>query len=247
MAKLISHRPRYIQLAQMLMDDIASGKHSVGTLLPTEFELAEKYSTSRHTVREALRRLIDMGLITRHPGVGTRVQSSEPRIGYVQTNEGTSDLKRYVRDLALTIDSCRMIVIDEALAEFLPATPGHEWMMAQGLRHSALQRSPIATCVIYLAPPYADLLTGQSQLKAPIYKLIEERYGIALTEVNQTIEAATLTADEARRLQCDPSEPALRVERRYYSQWGELVEVAINLHPASRFVYRSTLHLGAAG
>ena len=40
---------------------------------PTDFELVDEYEVSRHTVREAIRRLEGDGLLTRHRGKGTFV------------------------------------------------------------------------------------------------------------------------------------------------------------------------------
>ena len=101
MARLVSYQPRYIVLAQSLMDAIGAGKFPVGSLMPTEHDIALQHSVSRHTVREALRLLQDQGMITRQAGIGTRVTSAEPLSNYVQTDVGTSDLRRYVQDHAL--------------------------------------------------------------------------------------------------------------------------------------------------
>ncbi len=68
-------QPRYLLLAQDLIQDIDTGRYPVGSLLPTELELCEQFGVSRHTVREAVRRLREMGLVTRHQGIGTRVKA----------------------------------------------------------------------------------------------------------------------------------------------------------------------------
>ncbi|MGH8666569.1 MAG: GntR family transcriptional regulator, partial [Burkholderiales bacterium] len=58
-------RPRYRVIAERLLAEIASGKHAVGTLLPTEIELCARFGASRYTVREALRVITEKGLVTR--------------------------------------------------------------------------------------------------------------------------------------------------------------------------------------
>ena len=70
--------PRYQQIADELIGRIASGKYPVGGLLPTEMELCEHYGISRSTVREALRRVRDAGLISRRRRTGT-IYFREPR------------------------------------------------------------------------------------------------------------------------------------------------------------------------
>ncbi|HQN12873.1 MAG TPA: GntR family transcriptional regulator, partial [Quisquiliibacterium sp.] len=54
--------PRYQQVADALARDIARGLYEVGSLLPTEAQLCTLFNVSRHTVREATRRLVDVGL-----------------------------------------------------------------------------------------------------------------------------------------------------------------------------------------
>ena len=46
-----SGQPRYLVLAQALMDDIRSGRYPLDSLLPTEIELCQQFNVSRHTVR----------------------------------------------------------------------------------------------------------------------------------------------------------------------------------------------------
>ena len=77
--------PLYLRLETVLRDAIAEGRHAVGTLLPAEAELCTRFAVSRHTVREALRRLVEAGLVERRQGAGTLVVAREPRHGFVQS------------------------------------------------------------------------------------------------------------------------------------------------------------------
>ena len=64
-------RPRYRQVAEKLKSAIEAGEYPVGSLLPTESELCASFNISRYTAREALRRLAEMGLVSRRQGAGT--------------------------------------------------------------------------------------------------------------------------------------------------------------------------------
>ena len=64
---------RYIQVARALRKDIVDGVYPVGSQLPTEHELCERFSVSRYTVREALRRLREDNLVSSRPRAGTLV------------------------------------------------------------------------------------------------------------------------------------------------------------------------------
>ncbi|HEY8448401.1 MAG TPA: FCD domain-containing protein [Thermomicrobiales bacterium] len=64
------------ELAALLEGQILSGELPVGTRLPSERQLAERYGVSRPIVREALRTLSERGLIAVLPGRGSFVRQA---------------------------------------------------------------------------------------------------------------------------------------------------------------------------
>jgi GntR family transcriptional regulator, transcriptional repressor for pyruvate dehydrogenase complex len=73
-------RPRE-QVEMQIREAILSGQLRQGDKLPSETTLAEQFSVSRTTVREALRALAAAGLIAKFPGVagGSFVQAADHR------------------------------------------------------------------------------------------------------------------------------------------------------------------------
>ena len=57
--------PRYQQLSTTLVREIGEGRYPVGSLLPPEPQLCQRFAVSRHTVREAVRHLCELGLVSR--------------------------------------------------------------------------------------------------------------------------------------------------------------------------------------
>ncbi|MFF8951929.1 GntR family transcriptional regulator [Streptomyces sp. NPDC014940] len=70
--------PRYHRIADELRHLIDSGELSPGQQLPTEHRLMEQYSASRNTIRLALRRLTEEGLLVAGQGRGSFVRKSHP-------------------------------------------------------------------------------------------------------------------------------------------------------------------------
>ena len=64
----------YLQLAELLREQIRSGKLPPRSRVPSLVDLAAKYELAEMTVRKALRLLIDEGLIETRPGRGTFVK-----------------------------------------------------------------------------------------------------------------------------------------------------------------------------
>lgn len=64
-------------IARVLEDEIVGGRVAPGTVLRQE-QLSERFDVSRTPVREALRRLAALGLVSFEPNRGVRVRSVEP-------------------------------------------------------------------------------------------------------------------------------------------------------------------------
>ena len=83
-----SHIPYYIQLMELLKEQILKKVWNPGEQIPSEQDLCERYGISRTVVRQALRELEIEGVINRRKGKGTFV--SEPKIseGLIQNLTG---------------------------------------------------------------------------------------------------------------------------------------------------------------
>lgn len=60
-------------LYRVFVDRISAGSWTVGETLPTEFELATEFQCGRHTISQAITRLVHEGLVERRRKAGTRV------------------------------------------------------------------------------------------------------------------------------------------------------------------------------
>ena len=96
-------KPRYAVLGDELQASIERGDYPVGTLLPTELELCERYSVSRHTARAALAQLIRAGLVSRRPGAGTRVIALSAAMRYEHEIDSIEDLLQYGNSTRLEV------------------------------------------------------------------------------------------------------------------------------------------------
>src|SRR5512136_661396 len=65
--------PVYVQIREALRTEITRGSLKRGEQLPSENELAARFSVSRMTIRESIEDLVDEGLLYRRHGIGTFV------------------------------------------------------------------------------------------------------------------------------------------------------------------------------
>jgi GntR family phosphonate transport system transcriptional regulator len=65
---------RWSRIASDIAGAIEKGQHADGSTLPSAAALAERYGVNRHTARQALRHLQDLGLVTVERGRGSIVR-----------------------------------------------------------------------------------------------------------------------------------------------------------------------------
>jgi GntR family transcriptional regulator len=73
MGGFMAQQPMYQQIAEKLRAQIETGELAPGDQLPTELELRDQYSSSRNTIRDAIKRLTSQGFVETRPGQGTFV------------------------------------------------------------------------------------------------------------------------------------------------------------------------------
>ena len=228
-------QPRYAWLRECLLRDIASGKYPVGSLLPPENQLAERYRVSRHTVREATRKLADSGQISRHPGIGTIVCSLAQPKPYVAALGTAKDLVDYTNATRLEVLGSRQVVADARLAALLGCEEGSRWLEIDAFRHAIDQSAPISFSNVYLRPEFADIEGRLRGRHMSIHSMLEQHHGQTIDAVKQSIEAKLMPAAAARLLGVRARSPALYLRRAYLDRQGRVLGVSSNLYAAERF------------
>ncbi len=238
---IIPPQPRYRQLAQALVNDIRAGRYAVGSMLPTEHMLCEQFGASRFTVREAVKQLVEMGLVSRQAGVGTRVMSAQAQTGYRQVMETIEDLQQYTAETELEILKTDTVDLPERRPEFQRVRPRQGWLRIEALRRVLNRRlPPICFTEIYLHPAFHSVRYLGGRVSVPVYMHIEQQFGEHIAEVQQQIRATMLTPRLTQLLKAKADLPALWVCRTYSNPRGEAIEIAMSTHPADRFSYSQT-------
>jgi len=235
--------PRYAAVAAVLAEEIAAGVPPVGSLLPTEQEFVARFGVSRATVREALRRLRDIGLVAATQGVGTRVVASHPPPSYEMAVRSLADLMGYAQPTTLAVERRDMLRVDAALADLIGVPAGIDMVRLSGLRHGQGDDAAAMSVVQMFLPAEFAPMTERPELgRVPVYRLIERQLGIPVLDMEQDVAAVRLGRAEAKGLGVPNGSPGLRIVRRFRGPAGRLLEATVNLHAsASRFSYRIRL------
>lgn len=241
-APLAPRNTRYSLVAQALLDDIARGRYAVGKMLPTEAALQTRFGVGRHTVREAIRQLRNMGVVTARAGIGTTVTAKNATRRYVQSMNSVAELLNFTKITRLTLLSKREVVADAALAGTLKCRPGQAWFYMELLRTSPGIREPLALVHVYVRPEFRGI-ADDVEARTSVFSRVEQRYGVQLHELEQEIAATHLSARDARILKARAGVAALRIVRHYYDAGRRTTQVSIGVYPEGRFSYTTRMRL----
>jgi GntR family transcriptional regulator len=234
-------QPLYLQLVRALKDEIVRGVYPVGSQLPTEEALCARFAVSRHTVREALRRLREDHLVASRQGAGTIVVPPRGADSYVHEVTSISDLVTFASGSRFAIDAIETIAADASLAARIGGGPGRSWLAVRGFRYTEASTVPLCATEVFIDAEFAAVARLLPRSSGPIFHLIEDLFGQRIGEVQQEIAASVVASALAARLEVSPGAMALEVQRTYRLASGKIAQVAINTHPAERFRHSMTM------
>ncbi len=236
-----SDDPLYLQISRTLKKEIVGGVYPVGSQLPTEDVLCARFSVSRYTVREALRRLREDNLISSRQGAGTTVIPSRSSDSYVHDVMSINDLVSWSVGKRFVIEFMEMTVLDDTLASHAGLTSGEEWLVVRGIGVEDGVDLPVCWAEYFIRRDFAAVGRLLQRHTGPIFPLIEDLFGQRIVEVHQETSATLIPAALAGSLKVKAGTAALEVRRTYRMTNGEIAQVTLSTSPAERFRHSMTL------
>jgi DNA-binding GntR family transcriptional regulator len=233
--------PLYLRIQRTLQERIAEGVYAVGSLMPTEAELAKEFETSRFTIREALRHLTDLGIVERRQGVGTRVVSTRWQSTYVQSFNTLQELFQIAIETYFVTHEIKRITLTAELAEIAGGQRGEEWFELDGVRWTEPGGKPICYIQCYIPLKFAEVMPQLNTHQGPFFALLEKHAGEPIEEVVQEIRSVAMPPKIGQALGLRPNSLALQLLRRYSTESGVLIS-SVNWHPAEQMKYVMRIH-----
>ncbi len=238
--------PRYLQVAAELRGEILSGKFAARDQFPTESDLCQRYGVSRFTIREALRRLQNEGLIARKRGSGTVVQPAAARGGTLhQPLSNVGEILQYARDTHVTYEPRGQGNLPDEIAEQIGEDTSGTWTCFRGVRSQQLDGQPIAATDAYFHERVDAAVQRLDLAAGTLFSQVEKLAGASIGKVTQDIQAVAANADIAKALDLKRGSPVLRITRCYLDLKGRIFEISVSHHPGDRFAY--SMHIDVDG
>jgi GntR family transcriptional regulator len=230
----------YLSIAEALRGEIASKRLAPHTRLPSEPALVTRYGVARETVRKALAKLEEDGLVYRRRAVGTFV--AEARVD--QALDQLFSFTEFMTYRGLQPGSVLLTAKTEKIND--PQSPILQQLgLKRGAKVIHLHRlrtgsgEPLVIASTWLPAALFTTFLKHDLRRHSVYEIMG-RMGKRPTDAIQTITAATLDREQARLLDVPVGSAALMIRRLAFSN-GLPVEFAVDSYRAARTTFRVRL------
>ena len=233
--------PLYRQIKALILQALESGEWRPGQAIPSEQELAARFSVSQGTVRKAIDEMAADNLLVRKQGKGT----------YVASHNDPRALFRFLRLVPVDgeLSSPQSIPLDcwrakagQEASRMLAIEPGAPIIIVRRLLKFASK--PVVIDEIYLPGEVFQGLTAETLQgwSGSLYSLFESRFGIRMIRAQERIRAVAADRGASEALKVPEGTPLLSVERVTYTYGDKPVEWRRGLYSTAEHFYLNELN-----
>ncbi|MFE3607838.1 GntR family transcriptional regulator [Streptomyces goshikiensis] len=240
--------PRYLQIAEDIVQQIRVGALGPGDQVPSEAEMIDRYKVSGGTIRKAMLEIRASGLVDTRHGKGSYVKSRPP-VRHRSSDRFRRSLRQggkaaYLAESEQSGATASVSVIyigpteaPEGIAERLDLEVGTKVLARRRLYFR--NGTPVETATSYL--PW-DVVRDIPELfeenpgPGGIYARLED-HGHVFAEYVETLQARPAAKAEASELALSPGAPVVHLLRNAVTEEGRVVEVCDTLMAADQFVF----------
>ncbi|HMQ08421.1 MAG TPA: GntR family transcriptional regulator [Saprospiraceae bacterium] len=214
--------PLHSQVEKLLRRYIEKERDSEnnGRMFPKEVDLARELGVARNTVRQAISKLVQDGLLVRKKGVGTYIADKKIYTRLDHWFSFTREMEEKGLHVVNHEQEVGFVKADEEIAEIFNIRKKINVVMLRRLRGTA--EHPYLLSISWFHP--RTNLNTEDDFSRPLYKLLEDRYGIYVSTSREEISAISAGNKLAATLQIRKGDPVLYRKRKVYNSDGLLIE-----------------------
>ena len=223
-------------LADKIRDELAAelgtDQFPLGSKLPNEQELANRFEVSRATVREAVRGLVEGGLVSRVHGSGTYVTGSPARHSLETTLSYTAMIEAAGFAAEIVLLGIRTRAADDTERAQLRLPAGGQVLAVERVRTAD------GRPVVYSRDRIPAHLLGPDDFQGPSLYRVLESVGVSVRTASAQLIPVVADQYLADMLRVEPGTPLLRIEQTDVDQNGRPVAVSSEWHVSDVFELR---------
>lgn len=231
---------RYQQIADHLQNDIKTGEFSPGDKLPSEKRLGDYFKVSRITIRQALKRLENDGLIFKKQGLGAFVSENKPESNLVRLTDFSEDMRRAGFESSSKLILFKKVPPEIAVNTILEIPPTSPLIKIDRVRMA--NKVPIAVDITWLPASYGQLLLDQDLSNKTIYEILEDVYSIPILAGRYKITAVLADEFIGKHLDMDVGSAILEIDRCSKSTAGKKIYFQKRYYNPKYISYDIELH-----
>ena len=233
-------QPLYRQIKTLITQSLVSGEWRPGDLIPSEIELASRFSVSQGTVRKAIGELADQNLLVRQQGKGTFVASHSEERSQFPYLSITPD-RGALGDVAATLLDCRKVKLDAASGKKLGLAAGSGAFLVT--RTMSISAARAIYEEIRLPATRFKGLSAETVERhhCMLYSMYETEFDVRILHVEEQIKALAADRTAAGRLGVAEGAPLLVIERVAYTYADKAVELRRSYCSTREHHYRNRI------
>ncbi|MEI5993659.1 GntR family transcriptional regulator [Candidatus Enterococcus mansonii] len=213
-----SSEPLYIQLAHLIENKILSGIFSYGEKIPSEGDLVTEYNLSRVTVRKALQKLADEGIVEKKQGKGAYVAFPVYKETFSAGGSFTSSGKTTQNNPTSQILSKENLSLSDSLKIEL-GFKEPDVIMVKRLRK--FDQQPVIFEIDYFTQERRELVNSLKDDDSLIEKL--QALDDPINHFDNIIDIFFATKEMAQQLQLEVNTPLLHIQQQVFDSHNELI------------------------
>lgn len=226
--------PLYIQIAQILRENIRDSVYRPGEKLPSEKDLELKYGISRITAISALDELVKERLAYRERGRGTFV--ARPVIGDLSFfSSFTEDMLAHGFKPSSRLIEIRKANPGQQTIQKLSMDPDETYILIKRVRFA--DGEPVVLQEAFLPGSKFPDLEKQDFESHYLYETIRQKYGYNLTWSEAIVEATGATVEEAGYLDIKTGAPVLMIWHLTMDDRFTTLEYVRSVYRSDRFSF----------
>lgn len=228
--------PLYIQIANILREQISHGDWRPGDTLPSETQLSATFGVTRVTLRQATARLVAEGLLRRRRGKPTEVSGTVRRVRARRlTGSLSEDYKGLGKTMHFKVIDRAFEKADPEVASKLGIAPHDEVLHIARVLHD--HTDPLMYLHVWLPAEIGRRLLSDDLEEMSVIAILREKHRIRVSKSEQTIVATLADVSTAQHLNIEVGAPVLRVKALYVNAAGRAINWAVLDYRADRFEY----------